>query len=208
MTHPVQEPSTQRQVGGLDWRTRQLARRPWPPVEASSMPMCYFNWAEGGEVQTGFPQNPADLGGGTPYSDGWINNAGLTMTPEPFFFDEVDGSIGFASDGLYLAQFTAQWADTWAAGTRVYCSMRFQGTGPSAVGNFDVREPITNDTDETNNHSTAIFFQSDASQGQPDFISGLVMQESGSNKDLVGATLMVVRLQAYDIDDGEFFIWT
>lgn len=187
------------------WTHAPKAQGGTDPIEGLKLPFAYMNWTDGGDVPTGAKMNPADLTGGTPYVDGFISAAGLAMTPAPFVLDFEAGIITFASDGLYLAQFTAQWADTWAAGTRVYTSVLYQGDGPGPVGNFDVREPITNDTDETNNTANGLFVSNDADQGFPFNIAGIVMQESGSDKFLTGATLQIVRLETYSLTDGVFF---
>ncbi len=100
MTQPVQESSSERNIGGLDWRTRQLARRP-APVSTGCCPawMAVFdNFYWGQDISTTDGATNLEY----PYCDWSDNAAGIfDWVRAPGTFAPNTYNIQLLVDGIY-----------------------------------------------------------------------------------------------------------
>lgn len=187
----------------------QIFRRPAPTSAAGNLPYAYMEWLEGEDVSNDAELNPADLAGGTPYDQCYINPEGLAMEPMGFSADLVDGVINWCSPGLYIAQFVVIWADSgWPNPSFVQTSLEFIGASVS-LGNccaWGSRDYIHDDWQTDLFEATGMLVADDENDCDitPQGIQGKVWQKSGTDKFLSQAALIICRLAEFDNDSGSF----
>lgn len=210
MTRPIYEPSQTRADAFLDYQQKQLFRRPAPHSTSGGLAYAYAEWLTGGDVPNNSEVNPADLDGGTPYDQCYINPEGLALTEQPMSVDLVNGSIEWCSPGLYLAQFVVIWADTWVAPQFVMTKLNLLGNSVSTANccSWASRDYIHNDWQVANYEATGMFVVPLPADCNANFngIYGTVAQKSGSDKFLSSAALIVTKLAEFDPDTGQFCV--
>jgi len=207
VTAPVFEPTPERTDAGLAYGDQQLFRRP-APISGSSLELPYavMEWTAGGNVPDDAKTAIESI---APWDDGYINQPGLDMLPQPFAFDFNNGKITFNSSGLYHAELMVQWADTFPAGpSYVFTILDYFGNCAVAsnCGDWIDGSVLTNNQDWMQNwfHSDGLWIhvQDDANDS---YVHAFVGQISDGNpKFLSGASLAIVKLSTFDPLTGEF----
>lgn len=128
MTRPVQEPSTQRQVSGLEWGVQQLARRPAPTGGA----VVY------GEAYKSADQNIND----TTYTR--LTSWALWNTPfDDRVTDYTNGLEIVTEQYVHVAAYVAWNTGTFTTGDGWYGTIAFSGTGGGTDSFIDrIQSPV------------------------------------------------------------------
>jgi len=207
MTTPVQEGTTSRDVSGLDYRTRQLARRPQVVSGTSSVPpYAVMEYTCSVTIPDDNKTILNEAITGCAWEDGYISEEGLAMTPQPFAFDFAAGKITFRSSGLYHAELMVNWCDTIPNPTFVATILDYFGNCPigSNCGDWMSFDYMSNNQDFQQNwvFASALWI-SIADEDTDSFVRGIVGQVSGGPLDICGASLIITKLADYT-GDGEF----
>lgn len=213
MTQPIQEPTLQRTDARLTWGQNQLFRRPAPGSGAQGENAYAAMWWPGGADIVDDSKTPISEGNtGVCWAEGYINDAGLALTPQPFSFDFCLGEIHFRSSGIYHAQFIANWADTFTPNPSVVGTI-LEYFGDCAL-TYPCGDWISTDFMYNNNDWQQYFVHAtghvivDQNIAQDSSFRGAVIQKSDGNpKFLSAAALIVTRLGDFTGNDGgEYFI--
>ena len=181
---------------------------PIPCLETGDFPYAVMEFNNGVTIPD---DSKTQLDGdivGEDWSDGYINDAGLAMTPQPFDFDFHNGLITFRSSGLYHAQFSVNWSDTFPAGPSYLATiLSYFGNAPlfAPAGDWMSTDVMFNNQDWMQNwpHATGHVI-SVADEDTDSSFAGAVIQKSGGDKDLSSAALIVVKLASFDATTGSF----
>lgn len=208
MSRPIQEPTTQRAVRGLGFSSDQLFRRPAPTsAGGGQLPYAVMEYT----CSVAIPDNTKTILNlavtGCGWDNGYINQAGLDMTPQPFAFDFDAGKITFRSSGLYHAELMVNWCDTFTAGTHVATILDYFGNCPigSNCGDWINFDFVNNNQDFQQNwfFASALWISIEDADNDS-FVRGIVGQVgTAAGADICGASLIITRLSPYDAD-GDF----
>jgi hypothetical protein len=176
MTQPVQEPTTERDIGGLGWRTAQLARR---PSLFSTITVDYALLA----IPDGQTISSGSLDVITDYNRSAVAGTALSV-------NAATGLITINEEGIYDVH---TWAlmDNVGAWDIVEGPVFQGGQDYQDIGNgLDTHRPNANYPDVQ--HKTT-FFVADL----PQSVNLQVFHNRGSSDDLVNGGLTVVRIAPY-----------
>lgn len=207
MTRPIYEPSLQRTDARLAYGTQQLFRRPAPSsAGGGQLPYAVMEYT----CEVTIPDDTKTLLNlavtGCGWDDGYINQAGLDMTPSPFSFDFNAGKIFFSSSGLYHAELMVNWCDTFPNPSYVATILDYFGNCPigSNCGDWLSFDYMNSNQDFQQNWVFASGLWIHVQDNDADaYVRGAVGQVSGGGRDICGASLIITKLSAYDAD-GEF----
>lgn len=188
MTQPVQEPTPERDIGGLAWRTAQLARRPIPlSGAAGTMP-----WARRSK---GFDASDQVIATNS-FTDVTFNhdyNMGTGESGEAYFAAVGTTGISVLQAGVYAITVKINW--TSAMGTTAWLM------GPNVLSPPD--DYIDLDAKGASSSTTMVGIVSQTRRLGADTreVRATVWQITGSNKSIDAAVLEILRLGDYDGDD-------
>lgn len=212
MTQPVQEPTTERNVQALNWRTAQLARRPpLSNAHSQNLAMAYITY-DSHTVPTGLSWFGLET-----VADAYINPAGLATLPGAaaphMTIDYVNGQIDFVSGGVeseplrygvYALSASAQFiATSWTGTMGLLIDINPSGQLPYFHDPVEFGDPSKIDTvplaDNLNVSFEAILIGNTFS-----FVGVAVMQDSGGDLDVNIAGLLMKQIGWYCPCEGEF----
>ena len=211
MTRPIYEPTPTRKDAYLDFQDQQLFRRPRPAAAAGGeVAYAVMEWTAGADIADDTKTIVSFAGTGEYWAEGYINDAGLALTPQPFALDFTLGTITFRCSGLYHAQFTVNWADTFPAGPSYLDTiLEYFGDCPltSPCGDWASSDVMFNNQDWMAQWQQSVGHVISVQDPDNDsWFRGSVIQKTGTGaKFLSGAALIVTRLADFDATTGEFF---
>ena len=211
MTRPIYEPNPQRQGASLEFGQQQLYRRPAQPgaAGAGQLPTATMEWPGLATIADNAITTLNNANTGVDWQDGYINDEGLAMTPQPFDFDFTTGRITFRSSGLYHAQLEVNWAATFPTPGPSYLVTRLRYVGDcflaNGCGSWMSTDVMFNEQQWMAPWQTVTaLIYSIQDPDNDSSIEGAVIQKSGGGKDLSGAVLKIVRLCSLDPATGSF----
>lgn len=211
MTRPIYEPSLQRTDARLGYGNNQLFRRPSPTIGVGDIPFAVMEWGAGADIADDTKTIVSFAGTGEYWDDGYINDPGLQMTTQPFAFDMGAGTITFRSSGLYHAQFSVNWADTFPSPGPSYLDtiLEYFGNCPltAPCGDWASSDVMFNNQDWMAQwqHSEALMISVEDPDNDSWFRGSVIQKSDGTPKFLSGAALIVCKLADFDADTGQFF---
>ncbi len=204
MTQPVQEETTERAIGALDFRTRQLARR--PGSERQGMPFSWA-WVRDGtcdvpSAASPFPVNFTQVAINDP--TGLYFDYRTTDTDDP---GNDRFELQIREEGMYLIDCVVSWNDTASGDGVVRLGLEaFTSYDPFGFGLEDTSFQVGSDWQNTGGagdiqgsafQRVAGIMSSEANNWLTPFLSNY----TGATRSVTGVYLKLVRLQSHGPTD-------